>query len=340
MAVNKNALMRYRIIDRCLTNSARPYPSKSDLQRACEEALYGSYRERISASTIEKDMWAMKNESSLGFYAPIAFHRDHKGYYYTDAEYSINDVQLNDEERDAIHFAARTLLQYRDLPVFAQFDQALGKIQDRLSLSPDLDGSPLEDVVQFETAPTVRGSEFLGELFSAIRERRMIGLRYLKFGADQAKSYTLSPYLLKEYRNRWYLIAWSAEREDYLTFGLDRVEGVELQSARFTPASDFSSDRFFAHSIGITELDAEPQSVVLHCSPLQARYVASQPVHASQRLEALPDGRTALHLRVLLTYELVEWILGAGPAVEVVEPPALRDRVRDALKKALAVYGS
>lgn len=340
MAVNKNALMRYRIIDRCLTNSARPYPSKADLQRACEEALYGSYRERISASTIEKDMWAMKNESSLGFYAPIAFHRDHKGYYYTDSDYSINAVQLNDEERDAIHFAARTLLQYRNLPVFAQFDQALGKIQDRLNLAPDLDGLDLADVVQFETAPVVRGSEFLGDLFTAIRERRWVTLVYRKFGADQAKSYRLAPCLLKEYRNRWYLIAWSEQRSDYLTFGLDRVEGVTAEPERFQPAADFSSDRFFQHSIGITEIDAAPQAILLHCTALHAQYAMSQPVHRSQRLEPIEGGRYALHLNVLPTYELVEWILGAGPAVEVKEPASLRERIRNALKTSLSAYGS
>lgn len=338
MAVNKNALMRYRIIDRCLTNSARPYPTKAELQRACEEALYGSYHERISASTIEKDMWAMKNESSLGFYAPIAFHRDHRGYHYTDPEYSINDVQLNEEERDAIHFAARTLLQYRDLPVFAQFDQALGKIQDRLSLAPDLDTGPLADVVQFETTPAVEGSEFLGRLFAAIRERRLVAIGYKKFGASKSKTYSLAPYLLKEYRNRWYLIAWSAERLDYLTFGLDRVESVEPLEERFAPAPDFSSDRFFEHSIGITELDAEPQRVVLLCSALQARYLDSQPLHKSQHIEYHPDGKITVEITVLQTYELVESILGAGDAVQVLEPENLRNRVRDSLKRAAEQY--
>jgi predicted DNA-binding transcriptional regulator YafY len=338
MAVNKNALMRYRIIDRCLTNSARPYPTKADLQQACEEALYGSYRERISASTIEKDMWAMKNESSLGFYAPIAFNREHRGYHYTDPDYSINAVQLNDEERDAIHFAARTLLQYRDLPVFAQFDQALGKIQDRLSLAPDLDGTPLADAVQFETAPVVHGSEHLGELFAAIRQRRVVDLAYRKFNAAQAKTYRLAPHLLKEYRNRWYLIAWSAERGDYLTFGLDRVEGVGVTDEAFSPAPDFSSDRFFEHSIGITEIDAEPQDILLHCTPIQARYMESQPLHATQRIRPLDRGRFAVTLRVLPTYELVEWILGCGPAVEVVSPVELRERIREQLANALSFY--
>lgn len=338
MAVNKNALMRYRIIDRCLTNSARPYPTKTELQRACEEALYGSYHERISASTIEKDMWAMKNESSLGFYAPIAFNRDHRGYHYTDPDYSINQVQLNDEERDAIHFAARTLLQYRDLPVFAQFDQALGKIQDRLSLAPDLDTGPLADVVQFETTPAIEGSEHLGVLFAAIRERRLVAIQYRKFGASEAKRYALAPYLLKEYRNRWYLIGWSSERKDYLTFGLDRMESAEPLDARFEPAQDFSSDRFFAHSIGITEIDAEPQRVVLLCSPLQANYLESQPLHVSQNIIHRNDGKIEVDFSVLLTYELMEWILGAGSAVLVLEPENLRQRVRESLEKTLAQY--
>lgn len=340
MAVNKNALMRYRIIDRCLTNSARPYPTKADLQRACEEALYGSYRERISASTIEKDMWAMKNESSLGFYAPIAFNRDHRGYHYTDPDYSINEVQLNDEERDAIHFAARTLLQYRDLPVFAQFDQALGKIQDRLSLAPDLDGAPLADVVQFETAQVAHGSEHLGQLFAAIRQRRVVDLAYRKFNAAEAKTYRLAPHLLKEYRNRWYLIAWSSDRNDYLTFGLDRVESVALTEEGFEPAPDFSSDRFFEHSIGITEIDAAPQEVLLHCTPIQARYLESQPLHASQELTALTNGQYEVRMRVLPTYELVEWILGAGPAVKVMEPQALKERVTQSLAETLRAYTS
>jgi hypothetical protein len=78
MPANKYALLRYRIIDRCLTNPARPFPSKEALRLACEEALYGSDGEHISISTIEKDLWAMRNESELGYHAPIAYHRDER----------------------------------------------------------------------------------------------------------------------------------------------------------------------------------------------------------------------------------------------------------------------
>ena len=119
---------------------------------------------------------------------------------------------------------------------------------------------------------------------------------------------------------------------------IEIIRIVALTDEAFEPAADFSSDRFFEHSIGITEIDAAPQDILLHCTPIQARYMESQPLHPSQTLTALPDGNYALTLRVLLTYELVEWILGAGPAVEVISPPELRDRVRAALADALKKY--
>jgi hypothetical protein len=84
MPANKYALLRYRIIDRCLTNKGKTFPSREDLREACADALYGSGADQISLSTIDKDIWAMKNESELGYYAPIEYNRTHKGYFYTE----------------------------------------------------------------------------------------------------------------------------------------------------------------------------------------------------------------------------------------------------------------
>ena len=169
MPANKYALLRYRIIDRCLTNPGKPFPTKEELRQACEEALYGSDGEHISISTVEKDLWAMRNEADLGYYAPIEYHRDERGYHYTEEGYSINDVQLNDDDLDAIRFATNTLIQFRDLPIFQQFDQALGKIADRLAVSPNLDTDGMDKFIQFESTPHASGSEHLAPLLQAIR---------------------------------------------------------------------------------------------------------------------------------------------------------------------------
>ena len=153
MPVNKYALLRYRIIDACLTNTGHKFPSIEDLKYACEQALYGSSNEHISISTIEKDMWAMKNEGELGYYAPIAYSKLEKGYHYTESEYTIKEISLSDEDKEAIRFAANTLFQFKDLAIFDQFGSAIQKIMNRLSISPEIQDDAIERFVQFENTP-------------------------------------------------------------------------------------------------------------------------------------------------------------------------------------------
>ena len=74
--------------------------------------------EHISMSTIDKDIWAMRNEGELGYYAPIKFSKEYGGYYYEDPEFTISEVPLNDDDLNAIQAAAETLYQFRDIPLF------------------------------------------------------------------------------------------------------------------------------------------------------------------------------------------------------------------------------
>ena len=338
MPANKYALIRYRTIDRCLRNEGKPFPSKEELRLACEEALYGSEGDRISTSTIEKDLNAMRYDGALGYYAPIAYHRDERGYFYEDEEFSIDNLQLNDEELESIRFAARTLVQFRNVPVFSQFGQAIGKIDDRLRLTPTLETDSLDAVVQFESAPASRGSEHLMPLLRAIQERKIIQVRYRKFDADSASSTVLHPCLLKEYRNRWYLIAWNPERSGYRTYGLDRMESVESREDTFAARRDFDAEQFFRHSFGISKMTEAPQDVRVRCTKREYEYLLAQPVHSSQTLTAVTADQYELQLHVLVTYELVQFLLGLGPAVEVLAPPSLRDQLKEALTETLQHY--
>ena len=338
MAANKYALLRYRIIDRCLTNTARPFPSKEELREACEESLFGSSGENVSISTIEKDMWAMKNESELGFYAPIAYHPQERGYFYEDPEYTIQNISLNDEDLNAIRFAVNTLEQFRDMPIFSQFGNAIGKITDRLKISPDVQDAAIGKYVQFEQAPEVGGTEFLAPLLDAIKSRTSVLFNYQKFSNYERKSYSIDPYLLKEYRNRWYVIGYSPDRKDFLTFGLDRLSELEVSDQKFDVVKSFSADRFFRHSIGITEGGKEPEDIVLEFAPVQGKYILSSPLHHSQKLiEESPTGIT-ISIYALVTFELVQQLLSYGSSVKVKKPESLKGRLIEEHKKSISQY--
>ncbi len=339
MPANKYALLRYRIIDRCIGNVYKPYPGKEDLRRACEEELYGSAGERVSESTIDKDIYAMRNELNLGYHAPIAFSKEHKGYYYTEPGYSIDKFPLGEEEADAIRLAAITLSQYRGIELFRSSENAIDKILDRLQLSPTAGHEALDAVVQFETAPAFKGGRHLKQLFAAIGRKQVVSFAYAKFDGGKQRPYSLHPYLLKEYRNRWYVIGFNPDKGAVVVFGLDRIEGeVHLSDQLFSPQPGFNADVYFKHSLGITAIDEAPERIHLRFTPLTGKYVASQPLHHSQQV--LRDDEVALEisLDLCITRELVMQVLSYGPDVEVKAPEKLRMQVATELKKALQQY--
>ena len=338
MPANKYALLRYRIIDRCISNKYNPFPNKEDLRQACEEELYGSDGSRISMSTIDKDLYAMRNESNLGYYAPIAYSKFEKGYYYKDPDYTIDDLPLNQEDVEAIEFAATTLAQFRGIPLFESSGDAIDKILGRLSLRPD-HNQEVGRYVQFETPVEYKGSRYLKQLLTAIKSRRELQFTYQKFSGEQEKMYRVHPYFLKEYRNRWYLVAYNIEKGVMVVFGLDRMMGeIQVTEKEFSINSDFDVERYFANSLGITVVGDLPKNVRLRFSSLSGKYVESQPWHDSQKTIKKTAKYTEVELKLNLTKELIMQILSYGKDIVVIGPERLKKMVKSELEEALGSY--
>ena len=338
MPANKYALLRYRIIDRCINNRGRPFPTREQLRQECEDALYGSGGEAISLSTIDKDINAMRNEGELGYYAPIKFSRERGGYYYDQEGYSIEQLSLSEEDLEAIHFATATLEQFRHIPFLKQYESAIEKIVSRVRITPNPTEEGLEKFIQFETSSVTKGSAHLGKLLQNIRAQQMVRIKYRKFSDDAIKEYLLHPLLLKEYSNRWYLIARNDQNHKIQTFGLERIEYLELGERTYEPDPEFDPEIIFRYSIGITEAKEKPLTVVLQTDLALGRFLDSQPIHSSQKLMKTDNEKMRFELFVTLTPELLTLILGYGNQLKVLAPPRLQKMVKDSLKGTLALY--
>jgi len=328
----KNAFIRYRIIDRMIRNRYKSFPSKKEMREACEEALYGdAHGNHICDSTIEKDMFAMKMEHD----APIRYSKSKGGYYYEDPDFSINDIPLSEDELNSIKFALNTLQQFREVPFFQQFGSAIDKIVNRVSVESSTDDA--HRFIQFESATSVQGSEFLPILIEAIRASKKVWFLYASFVKQEEKPRKVSPLLLKEYRNRWYLISYDASKKDIITFGLDRMKDVTITEDSAEVPVDFSAAQYFAHTIGITAYKGEPSLVRIEAGPIAARYIDSQPFHPSQKLR-IENNKSIFEWNILMSEEFIRNLLGFAGEITVLAPESLRREIRDRVEAMYKNY--
>jgi predicted DNA-binding transcriptional regulator YafY len=338
MPANKNAIIRYRIIDRCLRNSMRRYPSKEYIRQQISEQLFGEGGSEISISSVEKDIIAMRDDAALGYHAPIKYHKTEKGYYYEDPNFSIDGIGLNTQDSDALREAASLLNAFVDLPVFADLKAAIEKINTRFSLSAELDDPGIEEYVQFEQATSSAGKEWLKPVYQYITDRQPIRFRYNNIYKNEQKEHTLDPYLLKEVRNKWYVIGWNNKYQRFTTYALDRISELEPAGKPFKFRRDFNPGDFYKYSTGIMEGGTPGEKIVVEAYGAIARLLRINPLHQSQQvIRELKDG-IRMELEVSITEELIRQLLTYSNQLKIIRPAALQKEIKGALQQGLNYY--
>lgn len=335
MPVNKYALIRYRVIDQKIRNKYKPYPNMEELIEACSEAL----GKEISKSAIEKDIQSMKEDGSLGYYAPIKYSRRYKGYYYEDDNYTIDKLPLSEEDAEAIKFATLTLSQFKNSPVFKQYASAIDKIADRINLSENIQDRAIDQFVEFETLPTIRGNEFLEKILDAAKRSKKLNFHYQSYKGSKGKQRTVHPYLLKEYSNRWYLIGFSEEKQFVIVYALDRIEHLQITDESFERDRQFNAVEYFQYSVGITATGKQkPLNIILKANKVLAKYLISQPIHWTQEIVDETDDFVRFKFSIIQSYELMEKILSFGAEAIVEEPQELKEELLKQVQKMILHY--
>ena len=131
MPANKNALIRYKTIDRCLRNRYRRW-TLDDLVDACCDALYDmeGISKGVCARTVQMDIQIMRSDK-LGYNAPIVVY-DKIYYTYADPDYSITEMPLSMDDCKLIKEAI-TLLDNKDNLDTAKAKMVLAKVKTRLT---------------------------------------------------------------------------------------------------------------------------------------------------------------------------------------------------------------
>lgn len=346
---NKNQLLRYLIIDEMLRNKQRKYPSKEDLIGAIQERTDKNY----SDSSLEKDFKAMRSQ----FNAPIEFHNLYRGYFYgykdknrrgemsyeEDLDYKFMSISLSQKDLIALNFAESVLQSFRDTPIFAEFSDAINKVLDAVEINKQLKDTIQErkNFVQTENAGYTEGRKWLSDILSAIKSHKQIRFEYKKFSQTESSQRVLHPYLLKEFKGRWYVIGYNPEKERTATFALDRIISLEISSlsVMYPEKIGFEAESFYDNCFGITRLqDEKVEHIVLSFTSFLGNYLKSKPFHHTQKVLVDDEKEFRISLDLIINYDLLTEILSYGSQVKVVAPERLAAMVKAELQKTLEKY--
>ena len=192
MPVNRNALIRYKTLDKCLQNRYRQW-TLEDLIEACSDVLYEyeGIQKGISRRTVQLDIQMMRSDK-LGYNAPIIVY-DNKYYTYEDPGYSITNIPLTEKDLGKLTEAVEFMKQFKGFSHFRELDSMVQKLEDHV-YSQKKHQKP---VIDFEKNEDLKGLEHLEALYQAIIRQRAISITYQSFKARQASTFNFHPYLLK-----------------------------------------------------------------------------------------------------------------------------------------------
>ena len=334
--ITKNALIRYRTIDRCLQNRSRHW-TLNDLIEACSDALYELEGKdaQVSKRTVQLDIQLLRSDK-LGYNAPIEVY-ERKYYRYADPDYSITDVPLTEADMDILSESVTVLRQFREFSLFNELGGVLQKLEDKVYRN----GEATEPIIHLDKNESLRGLEHLDTLYQAIAKRMVVWLTYQSFQARAARRFRFHGYLLKEFNNRWFVVGRKAEEDKLYTLALDRIEHVEPDLRTDYVRRDFNADTHYQNTYGVTVTNARAVPVRLRIDHKNAPYVITKPLHPSQVMgHRAEDGSIEVALTVQLNYELERLLLGFGDGLEVLAPKRLRKSIRNILKAAAGAYAT
>lgn len=336
MPANKNALIRYKTIDNCLRNPYRRW-TLDDLVEACSEALYDceGIRKGVSMRTVQGDLQMMRSDK-LGYNAPIEVY-DHKYYRYADKDYSITNMPMSQNDYEVLKEAIEMLRQLEDFEQFTEMSDVVGRLQDKLAITK----GQRKPVIHFDSVPNLKGLRLLNPLYNYITRRQTLRIMYQSFSARKPVEFILFPYLLKEFRNRWFLFGSKAEGLRLFNLALDRIVSIEPCDVPYRDNPEFDPEHFFDNVIGVTKnIGNKTTCIKFWATRDQSQYIMTKPIHASQKLLGRndEDGSCTFQIEVVVNFELYSVMMSYGPGIKIISPRNVSNYMKSQLQKAAGLY--
>lgn len=334
MSINKNALIRYQVLDRCFRNNGRMY-FLEDLLEECNKALieFDASSEGIQKRQLFDDIRFMESEAGWSILLGRIRHGRKVFYRYEDMSFSISNQPLNDSEAEQIKSALQIFSRFSGTPQFEWVNEMIPMLESKFGLI-----ERKSEIISFENNIDLKGIHFLTPLFNAIVNERVLLVKYKDFKSSEPYEITFHPYYLKQYNNRWFVFGLNSDNQvPNWNLALDRIESLSETDIKYQISETDWEDYFF-DIVGVTRPEGIAlEEVVLKFSPEAAPYIITKPIHPSQKHKNDPTG-LEVKIKVIPNFELEKLILSFGEQVTVVSPKDFKERISKRIKSGSRHY--
>ena len=332
MATNKNAQLRYQILDRCFSNFQKRYEIE-DLRNEVNEQLKDIADTWVSDRQIREDIRYMRDRMS--WRAPIvAYPYDGKKCYYrySDPNFSIYNNELSVDEVKKLQTVIDMLSRFRGTATNVWLEEVISNLEYRFGLKYNA-----EHLISFEQNEQLKGIEYLADIIDATINHQPLNITYLTFrGKDMLM--TIHPYYVKQYNGRWFLYGLNDVRNEISNLALDRIQSYEKSDKPFKKNEQIDFSTYFDDVMGATipNEDVAKEAIGLQFSANRFPYVISKPIHKSQRV--VDKSNCVVEIQVRPTRELDQQLFSFIPDVEVLYPEWYKQRIMEKIEENLKKY--
>ncbi len=334
MSINKNAYLRYQVLDKCFSNRYRMFfidDLLDEVNKALEE--FNGDGSKVERRQLFDDIKFM--ESEAGFSIPLERIRQGKKVYYrySEPDFGIQNQKISDDEIETINSALMVLLRFRGIPQFEWVNEIFPKLQSAFQ-----DKEPTE-VISFDQNEYLVGLDKLPTLYKSITNKSALNIEYQSFKETKPKQLLIHPYYLKQFNKRWFLFGLNDKDKLIYNLPLDRIKSIAQNSEKYIENTTPDFKEYFEDIVGVSFTPNEkPIKIKLKINNEVTPYILTKPLHGSQKkIESKADA-AIIEIEVIPNIELRQLILSYGDGMEVISPKSFRDQMKTVIDNMNRIY--
>ncbi|MDF2907705.1 MAG: hypothetical protein K0R34_3026 [Herbinix sp.] len=258
--------------------------------------------------------------------------------YYTADKFRLRDITFTSPELISLAFLLELLKPYQYMTMGKSAQELIHKLLDNTT------NLNREFIKHFNGLVTINTNDYINDevnpeiedrLQSAIRNKNKVRIIYHSFGGDEDTIRIIHPYELMINDGALSVVGNCELRNDIRDFRVSRIKAITLLEDTFTIPSDYFLKKARSKFIHLSGNVVE-QIIIAFDGPT-AKYIQEYEADLADEIVVTETGINFIR-DTAVTDELIRWIMQYGSGVKVLNPPHLKEKIKQELMKSLEHY--